>query len=174
MFVGIDVAKAEVVVGVRPTGQRWTVANDERGVRTLVDRLQTDRPTLVILEATGGYELICVAALAAANLPVVVVNPRQVRDFAKATGQLAKTDRIDADIVRDGVDLRQHHFGRNGVNARHALGVLRRDRGDRGRPVDAERSERLQIRLDSRPAAGVGAGDRENHGCPASLHGPRS
>jgi transposase len=99
MFVGIDVAKAELVVGVRPTGERWTVANDERGVRTLVDRLQIDRPTLVILEATGGYELICVAALAAANLPVVVVNPRQVRDFAKATGQLAKTDRIDADIL---------------------------------------------------------------------------
>jgi transposase len=99
MFVGIDVAKAELVIGVRPTLERWTVANDERGVRTLVERLQAHRQSLVVLEATGGYELLCVAAPAAASLPVVVVNPRQVRDFARATGQLAKTDRIDADIL---------------------------------------------------------------------------
>jgi transposase len=100
MLVGIDVAKGELVVATRPTGERWTVANDERGVRTLVERLRRDdRAELIVLEATGGYELLGVAALAAANLPVVVVNPRQVRDFAKATGQLAKTDRIDADIL---------------------------------------------------------------------------
>ena len=99
MLVGIDVAKAELVVATRPTGERWTVENDERGVRTLVERLRRDGATLIVLEATGGYELLCVAALAAASLPVVVVNPRQVRDFARATGQLAKTDRIDADIL---------------------------------------------------------------------------
>ena len=99
MLVGIDVAKAELVVAVRPTGERWTVANDERGVRTLVDRLRRESVELIVLEATGGYELLCVAALAAAALPVVVANPRQIRDFAKATGQLAKTDRIDADII---------------------------------------------------------------------------
>lgn len=99
MFVGIDVAKAELVVSTQPTEERWTVANDERGVRTLVERLRSLEPQLLVLEATGGYELLCVAALAAAGLPVVVVNPRQVRDFAKATGQLAKTDRIDADIL---------------------------------------------------------------------------
>lgn len=99
MLVGIDVAKAELVVGTRPTGERWTVANDERGVRTLLERLTRDQPELIVLEATGGYELLAVAALGAAGLPVVVVNPRQVRDFAKATGQLAKTDRIDADIL---------------------------------------------------------------------------
>lgn len=99
MFVGIDVAKAELVVSTQPTEERWTVTNDERGVRTLVERLRSLEPQLVVLEATGGYELLCVAALAAAGLPVVVVNPRQVRDFAKATGQLAKTDRIDADIL---------------------------------------------------------------------------
>jgi transposase len=99
MFVGIDVAKAELVVSVRPTMERFTVANDERGVRTLVERLRAIGPELIVLEATGGYELLGVAALAAAALPVVVVNPRQVRDFAKATGQLAKTDRIDADIL---------------------------------------------------------------------------
>ena len=99
MFVGIDVAKAELVVAVLPAGERWTVGNDERGVRTLVDRLVVAAPTLIVLEATGGYEVLGVAALAAAELPVVVVNPRQVRDFARATGQLAKTDRIDADIL---------------------------------------------------------------------------
>ncbi len=99
MLIGIDVAKAELVVAARPTGERWTVANDERGVRTLVERFERDAPELIVLEATGGYELLCVAGLAAVGLPIVVVNPRQVRDFAKATGQLAKTDRIDADIL---------------------------------------------------------------------------
>ena len=99
MFVGIDVAKAELVISAHPSEERWTVVNDERGVRTLVERLRAVSPQLIVLEATGGYELLCVAGLAAAALPVVVVNPRQVRDFAKATGQLAKTDRLDADIL---------------------------------------------------------------------------
>lgn len=99
MLIGIDVAKVELVVAARPAEERWTVANDERGLRTLVERLRQQPPELIVLEATGGYELLCVAALSAAGLPVVVVNPRQVRDFAKATGQLAKTDRINADIL---------------------------------------------------------------------------
>ena len=98
MFVGIDVAKAELVIAAHPNGERWTVANDERGVHTVVERLRATPPTLIVLEATGGYELLCVAALAAVALPVVVVNPRQMCDFARATGQLAKTDRLDADI----------------------------------------------------------------------------
>jgi transposase len=99
MFVGIDVAKAELVVAIHPTNERWTVANDERGVRTLVERLRTVPPTVIVLEATGGYELLAVAALVAGAWPVVVANPRQVRDFARGTGQLAKTDRLDADIL---------------------------------------------------------------------------
>ena len=97
--MGIDVAKAELVIAARPSGDRWSVANDEHGIKTLVDRLTRETPALIVLEATGGYEMLCVAALAAAALPVVVVNPRQVRDFAKATGQLAKTDRIDAALL---------------------------------------------------------------------------
>lgn len=105
MFVGIDVAKAELVVSLLPSAERFTVANDERGVHTLVERLRHAAPTLIVLEATGGYELLAVAALAAATLPVVVVNPRQVRDFARATGQLAKTDRIDADILARFADV---------------------------------------------------------------------
>ena len=94
--VGIDVAKATLDVQVRPSDERWTVANDEAGIRTLVEQLRAVAPQQVVLEATGGYELAAVSALAAAALPVVVVNPRQVRDFAKATGRLAKTDRLDA------------------------------------------------------------------------------
>ncbi len=97
--VGIDVAKAELVVAVRPGGDRWTVPNNEAGVARLRARLQQLVPTLVVLEATGGYERAAVAALAAVQLPVVVANPRQVRDFARATGQLAKTDSIDADLL---------------------------------------------------------------------------
>lgn len=95
-YVGIDVAKSKVDVAVRPTGQRWVVSYDETQVGELVAQMQDLSPALVILEATGGLELPLVAALAAAALPVVVVNPRQVRDFARATGILAKTDALDA------------------------------------------------------------------------------
>jgi transposase len=98
-FVGIDVAKAELVVAVRPHGERWTVPNDDHGLPDLLRRLRRVAPVLVVLEATGGYERAAVAALATAGLPVVVANPRQVRDFARATGQLAKTDQIDADTL---------------------------------------------------------------------------
>lgn len=99
LVVGIDVAKAELVVALGSAGAVRPVPNDEAAVRTLATELGALAPTLVVLEATGGYELLCVAALAAAQLPVVVVNPRQVRDFAKATGQLAKTDQIDARVL---------------------------------------------------------------------------
>jgi transposase len=96
LFVGIDVAKAQLDIAVRPTGARWAVTNDEAGIAALVAHLQAVVPTLIVLEATGGYQRAVVAALAAVCLPVVVVNPRQARDFAKATGQLAKTDTLDA------------------------------------------------------------------------------
>jgi transposase len=99
MFVGIDVAKAELVVAARPSGATWTSPNNEVALRELVAQVQALEPTLIVLEATGGYEILAVSAFAAAGLPVVVVNPRQVRDFAKSTGQLAKTDRIDAGML---------------------------------------------------------------------------
>jgi transposase len=95
-FVGIDVAKAQLDIALRPTDERWPVANDDAGIAALVARLQALQPTLIVLEATGGSQRAVVAALAAARLPVAVVNPRQARDFAKATGQLAKTDALDA------------------------------------------------------------------------------
>ena len=98
-FVGIDVSKAQVDVAVRPTGKRWVLPYDETGIEGLIPQIVDLEPALVLLEATGGLELPLVAALAAAALPVVVVNPRQVRDFAKATGTLAKTDTLDAGVL---------------------------------------------------------------------------
>src|SRR5216684_2399959 len=99
VFVGIDVALASLEVAVRPTGEHWQVANDEVAFDDLIKRIGALKPSLIVLEATGGIHLPVVAALAAAKLPVVALNPRQVRDFAKATGKLAKTDRIDAQVL---------------------------------------------------------------------------
>ena len=104
-FVGIDVAKAQLDMAVRPSGERWAVPNDADGVVTLVDRLQALHPALSVLEATGGLERAATAALATAGLPVVVVNPRQARDFARATGQLAKTDALDARALAHFADV---------------------------------------------------------------------
>ena len=99
IYVGIDVAKVRVDVAIRPGGDRCEVSNDEAGIAALVVLMQELNPAAVVLEASGGLELPLVAALAAASLPVVVVNPRQVRDFAKATGRLAKTDTLDAAVL---------------------------------------------------------------------------
>ena len=98
-FVGIDVAKARLDVALHPSGETWTVPNDEAGIATLVAQLQQRRVTLIVLEATGGLELPVLGALGAAALPAVAVNLRQVRDFAKALGRLAKTDRLDAHVL---------------------------------------------------------------------------
>jgi transposase len=94
-FVGIDVAKHSLDVHLRPSGERFTVDHGEEEVAALVARLAAHGPTLVVLEAAGGLEVRLAAALAAAGLPVAVVNPRQVRAFARATGRLAKTDYVD-------------------------------------------------------------------------------
>lgn len=99
IFVGIDVSKAQLDVAVRPTGETWGVPHDDAGLDTVVARLQPLRPTMVVVEATGGWELRLAGALAGAGLPVAVINPRQARAFARATGQLAKTDRLDAQVL---------------------------------------------------------------------------
>ena len=105
IFVGIDVSKAHLDVAVRPTGQSWALPYDETGIEGLIPQIVDLGPALVLLEATGGLELPLVAALAAAALPVVMVNPRQVRDFAKATGTLAKTDALDAGVLAHFADV---------------------------------------------------------------------
>jgi transposase len=99
LFVGIDVAKDTLDVAVRPTAETWSIPNDEAGIAALVAQVGALAPTLVVLEATGSFHGPLTAALAAAGFPVVVVNPRQVRAFAHATGVLAKTDRIDARVI---------------------------------------------------------------------------
>ena len=99
IVVGIDVSKAALDVALRPGRDAWRCANDEAGIAELLDQLRPLGPSLIVLEATGGLERLVVAALALAGLPVAVVNPRQVRDFAKATGQLAKTDALDAAVL---------------------------------------------------------------------------
>ena len=98
-FVGIDVAKARLDIAVRPTTEQWAVRNDEADIEQLVARLKELAPALVVLEATGGLEIPLAAALTAAGVALAVINPRQARDFAKAVGQLAKTDALDAQLL---------------------------------------------------------------------------
>jgi transposase len=99
IYVGVDVSKQRLDVAVRPSGEGFAEANDKRAVSHLVKRLEALNCTRVVLEATGGYETVLVGALCAAGVPVVVVNPRWVRNFAKGMGWLEKTDRIDAKLL---------------------------------------------------------------------------
>lgn len=101
--VGIDVSKDHLDVAVRPSGERFAVPRTGAGLDDLVARLKVLKPNLIVLEATGGFETVVVAALSAAGLPVAVANPAQIRAFAKAIGQRAKTDPIDAAVIA--------HFG---------------------------------------------------------------
>ncbi len=103
IWVGIDVLKRCLDVAIRPTGELLSIDNDETGIRRLARTLAKSPPELIVLEATGGHEYAAAYALMKAGLPVAVVNPRQVRDFARAMGKLAKTDPIDAKILA--------HFG---------------------------------------------------------------
>ena len=103
VFVGIDVSKEWVDVAVRSAGDTWRVNQDQEGRDALILQFQALNPQCVVMEATGGYEMPLSTALAAAGIPVAVVNPRQVRDFARSQGKLAKTDRIDAAVIA--------HFG---------------------------------------------------------------
>jgi transposase len=99
MFVGIDVSKDRLDVHVRPSGEAFAVARDGEGLDRLAAKLRALAPDLVVLEATGGFEAVVAAAVAGAGLPLAVVNPAQVRAFARATGRLAKTDRLDAALI---------------------------------------------------------------------------
>jgi len=101
--VGVDVSKKQLDVALLPGNEAFAEVNDEAGIKAVVERLLGIRPDLVVMEATGGYETACATAVSAAGFRTAVVNPRQVRAFARATGQLAKTDRIDARVLA--------HFG---------------------------------------------------------------
>jgi len=99
LFVGIDVAKDELAIHIHPTAEAFGVPYDEAGLARLLARLHELAPMLIVCEATGGYEIPLAAALASAGLPLAIVNPRQVRDLARALGQLAKTDTVDAKLI---------------------------------------------------------------------------
>ncbi len=107
VFIGIDVSKEKLDVAVRPAETGMTFSNDEDGISFLVNFVKSLSPSLIVLEASGGLETAAVGALAVVSLPVVVINPRQVRDFAKATGKLAKTDAIDAHTIARFAELLQ-------------------------------------------------------------------
>ena len=99
IFVGIDISKAHLDVATRPARHAGRHANDPDGIADVVSRLKPLAPALVVVEATGGLELPLLAALQVAGIPTAAINPRQARDFAKAVGRLAKTDRIDAEVL---------------------------------------------------------------------------
>jgi transposase len=99
VFIGIDVSKDRLDICVRPSGETLVITRDDQGLERLFERLRALHPILVAPEATGGYEAVVAGALAAAHLPLAVVNPRQIRDFARSTGKLARTDRLDAAAI---------------------------------------------------------------------------
>lgn len=99
IFIGIDIAKDSLDIHVKPTDEHWTNTNNSKGIDDTVDRLTVYEPACIVLEATGGHEMELAASLSTAGLPVAIVNPRQVRDFARALGILAKTDTIDAEVL---------------------------------------------------------------------------
>jgi len=155
-FTGIDVAKDQLDVHVRPTGEAFRVSHDSAGIATLLTRLRALAPTLIALEATGGLEVSLAAALAAAGLPVAIVNPRQIRDFARATGQLAKTDTVDARVIalfaeairptpRPVPDEQAQALGELMARRRQLVDMLAAEQ-NRRRPV---RDRRVQRQLDA-------------------------
>jgi transposase len=99
VFIGIDVSKDRLDICIRPSGETFAATRDGEGLERLRERLRALAPVLIVMEATGGYETVAASALAAAHLPLAVVNPRQIRDFARSTGKLAKTDRLDAAAI---------------------------------------------------------------------------
>lgn len=107
MFVGVDVSKKHLDVFIRPTGESFRVDNDEVAIAGLVQRFKAASPKLIVFESTGGYERDAVFALSAAELPAVIINARQVRDYAKATGKLAKTDALDAAVIAEFAEVVQ-------------------------------------------------------------------
>src|SRR6266545_3725533 len=145
-FVGIDVAKDQLDVHVRPSDERFQLGRDDAGLAELVARLQPLGPRLVVLEATGGYEVPVAAALASAGVPVAVVNPRQIRDFARATGQLAKTDALDARLMALFAEAVQPEARPLPTAAAQALGELVARRRQLIEMLGAERNRHHQVR----------------------------
>jgi len=158
---GVDVSKARLDVFVRPgeaPGEAFAVANEEEGIERLVARLAEESVSLVVMEATGGFERPVAAALAAAGLPVAVVNPRQARDFARATGRLAKTDRIDAEVLarfaeavrpapRAVPDEKAQEFSAILARRRQVVGMLTAEKNRRGAATSKPVKKRIEAHV---------------------------
>lgn len=147
MFVGIDVSKERLDVSVRPSGEQYSVARDDAGLADLAKRLQAVRPELVVLEATGGYEQVALASLIGAGLPAVAVNPQQVRNFARAIGQRAKSDPIDAAVIAHFAEAVRPALRPMPDEATRALGELVVRRRQIVEMMAAERMRRQQVTL---------------------------
>jgi transposase len=160
IFVGIDVAKDRLDIHVRPSGESFTVARDGEGLAALVDRLKQIVPALVVLEATGGFEITVAAAVGSAGLPLAVVNPRQIRDFARATGKLAKTDSLDAAAIahfaqavhpepRPLPDAQAQELGELVARRRQVIEMITAE-SNRGRQLQSKRlKKRIERHLDA-------------------------
>jgi transposase len=145
IFIGIDVSQDRLDAHVRPSDESFAVARDGEGLAALIERLRAFDPYLVVLEATGGFEVTVAAAVVAAEIPLAVVNPRQIRDFARATGQLAKTDALDAKaIARFAEAVRPQPRPVPDAQAR-ALGELVARRRQIIEMMTAERNRRRQL-----------------------------
>lgn len=145
MFVGIDVAKDRLDVQLRPSGVFFAVSRDSEGIETLLGKLREITPALVVLEATGGFETVVAAALASAGLPLAVVNPRQIRDFARATGRLAKTDALDAAVIAHFAEAVRPPVRAVASEQAQALGELVARRRQLIEMMTAERNRRRQL-----------------------------
>jgi transposase len=144
-FVGIDVAKDRLDVHVRPSGEAFAVARDGEGLVALAARLGSLKPQLVVLEATGGFEATVAAAIAAADLPLAVVNPRQIRDFARALGRLAKTDALDAEVIARFAEMVRPEPRQLASTEAQALGELVARRRQIIEMIGAEANRRRQL-----------------------------
>lgn len=158
VFVGIDVSKAHLDYALRPSGPAGQVANTPSGIAQLLAQFAALSPTRVVLEATGGYESACVAALAAAGWAVAVINPRQARAFARSTGRLAKTDRVDAALlahfgealrpqVRALPDAASQHLQAVLVRRRQLVEIVVAERNRREQTQDAAMRDDLDAHL---------------------------
>jgi transposase len=154
IFVGIDVSKDRLDVHLRPTDEAFHVARDAKGLEALARRFSSLPVALVVLEATGGFEASVAAALAAAGLPLCIVNPRQIRDFARAMGRLAKTDTLDAEVIalfaerirppaRPLPEPERSHFAELVSRRRQIIGMINMETNRRDQAVDKQLIRRL-------------------------------
>ena len=148
-FIGIDVSKDRLDVAIRPTNEKMLFANEDDSIDMLIKRLQPFRPAIILMEATGSYHQLLLGRLLAADLPAIAINPRQARDFARAIGRLAKTDRIDADVLAEFADKIRPE--------------LRPVADDATQQLDAICTRRRQL------VAMLAAEKNRNHSAPASI-----